>query len=111
VSDLLDIPLVTELIESRWQREAHMKKRISVWALVGFAVACGWVLFGVVTGYNLGHWAITSLTAPPSLLGRHWPLAFYWFILLNAGFYAVLGTAAELVRLLLDGRIAGELGL
>ena len=88
-----------------------MKKRISVWALVSFAVACGWVLFGMATGYNIGRWAITSVTAPAALLGRHWPLAFYWFLILNAGIYAVLGLAAEAVGILLDSRDEEKLGL
>jgi hypothetical protein len=36
--------------------------------------------------------------APASLLGRRAPLAFYWFILLNAVTYAVVGLGMEVLR-------------
>jgi hypothetical protein len=32
------------------------------------------------------------------LIGRAMPLAYYWFILLNAAIYALIGFTAELVR-------------
>ncbi len=77
-----------------------MKRRISLWALSGFAVAFGWFIIGLVTwpNYNLGHSPLVAITAPASLLGRAMPLQFYWFILLNAAIYALIGLATEVLR-------------
>ncbi len=74
-----------------------MQRRISFWALVGFAVACCWVVYGLTTwpNHNVGRWTVVAITAPASLLGRAMPLAHYWFILLNAGVYALFGLAIE----------------
>ncbi len=77
-----------------------MKRRIGLWALAGFAVACFWVVFGMATwpNYNLGRWTVVAITAPAMLLGRTIALAYYWFILLNAAAYALFGLATELLR-------------
>jgi len=77
-----------------------MKQRIGLWALSGFVVACFWVIYGLATwpNQNLGHSAFVAITAPASLLGRTMPLAFYWFILLNAVAYALFGFTTELLR-------------
>jgi hypothetical protein len=77
-----------------------MKRRISLWALIGFAVAFVWFVVGLFTwpNYNLGSWTIVAVTAPASLIGRTMPLAYYWFILLNAAIYALVGLAAEVLR-------------
>lgn len=77
-----------------------MKRRISLWALIGFAVAFIWFVFGLFTwpNYNLGRWTIVAVTAPASLIGRTMPLAYYWFILLNAAIYALVGLAVEALR-------------
>jgi len=77
-----------------------MKRRISLWAFIGFAVAFVWFVVGLFTwpNYNLGRSALVAITAPASLIGRTMPLAYYWFFLLNAAIYAVVGLAAELFR-------------
>jgi hypothetical protein len=77
-----------------------MKQRIGWWALVGFAVACSWVIYGMIAGpnHNLSRWIAPAVTAPASLLGRIVPLTFYLFILLNAAVYALFGFSVELVR-------------
>jgi hypothetical protein len=77
-----------------------MKRRISLWAFIGFAVAFVWFVVGLFTwpNYNLGRSAIVAITAPASLIGRIMPLAYYWFILLNAAIYALIGLATELLR-------------
>ena len=77
-----------------------MKQRIALWALAGFIVASGWVLFFFVTAqWPNWHpiWKIVEITAPASFL-RAYPLAYYWFILINAATYALLGTGIELLR-------------
>jgi hypothetical protein len=77
-----------------------MKHRIALWALIGLAVALVWFVVGLFTwpNYNLGRWTIVAITAPASLIGRAMPLAYYWFILLNAAIYALFGLATELFR-------------
>ena len=77
-----------------------MKRRISLWALIGIAVACCWVVVGFLAGpaYNPGRSTIAAMTAPASLLGRRAPLGITWFILLNGALYGTVGLAAELAR-------------
>ena len=77
-----------------------MKQRIGLWALSGFIVACFWVVYGLATWPNssLGHSTFVAITAPASLLGREFPLAYYWFILLNGATYALFGVSTELLR-------------
>ncbi|HEX9253912.1 MAG TPA: hypothetical protein VF938_00150, partial [Candidatus Angelobacter sp.] len=59
-----------------------------------------WFIYSTVTAPNpaLGRSAIVAITAPASLIGRRMPLAYYWFILLNAAIYALFGLAVELFR-------------
>jgi len=77
-----------------------MKRRICLWALAGFAVAFFWFIYSTVTAPNpaFGRSPIVAVTAPASLLGRTMPLKYYWFILLNAAIYALVGLTAELLR-------------
>jgi hypothetical protein len=77
-----------------------MSRNIGIWALIGFIVACCWVVIGIAVGptYNLGHSTVVSITAPASFLGRRVPPSFYWFILLNAVIYAVVGFGTEFLR-------------
>jgi hypothetical protein len=74
-----------------------MIRRIGLWAFIGLVVACCWMIVGTIAGpgYNLGRSTLVAITAPASLLGRRIPLGFYWFILLNAGTYALVGIVAE----------------
>jgi hypothetical protein len=76
-----------------------MKRRIGLWALAGFFIACGWVIYGMAAGpnQNIGQWTVAAITAPASLLGRTIPLALYSFVFLNAAVYALLGFATELL--------------
>ena len=74
-----------------------MTRRLGLWALVGLIVACCWVIIGMTVAphYNLGRSTFVLVTAPASYVGRKIPLAFYWFILLNAVAYVIVGLAAE----------------
>lgn len=78
-----------------------MTRRIAWWALAGFLIACGWVVFFWVTPFHthVDHtlWTIVEITAPASLL-RTLPMKYYWFIVLNAAAYSLVGVCAELVR-------------
>jgi hypothetical protein len=80
--------------------EIYMTRRICLWAVAGFAVACCWFIYSTATAPNpnLVRWTIVAITAPASLVGRAMPLAYYWFILLNAVIYALVGIATELLR-------------
>ena len=77
-----------------------MKRRISLWALCGAVVASCWVLYALATWPTLGiaYRTAVEITAPASLIGRSVPLAYYWFILLNALVYALLGVAVDPLR-------------
>jgi hypothetical protein len=77
-----------------------MKRRISLWALVGSSVASFWVLYVIATAPNssLTHSSVLAITAPACLLGRTMPETYYTFILLNGCFYAIIGLATELLR-------------
>jgi len=78
-----------------------MSRMVSLWMLVGLAVACCWAVVGLLigpTGYNLGHSTLVAITAPASLLGRKMPLGMVWFVLLNGVLYALMGFAIELIR-------------
>jgi hypothetical protein len=95
-------PVFAEEVELLQQKEpdTHMTKRIIWWALAGFTVACCWFIYSTATAPNpyLARWTIVAITAPASLIGRTMPLAYYWFILLNAVIYAFVGLATELLR-------------
>lgn len=82
-----------------------MSRRIGLWTLAGFAVACFWVIISLIIprGINFGHWVITSITAPASLF-RHRPVTWYEFILLNAAMYGLAGLAVEPFLLLVRFR-------
>ena len=68
-------------------------------------MACGWVLFvDALTPASRveimrSHALITFLevTATAAFL-RHFPLKYYWFVLLNAFAYALIGLGIELLR-------------
>jgi hypothetical protein len=78
-----------------------MKRRLALWSLAGFIVACGWTLFVTAAArpiaFGRALWIIIEITAPASLL-RHFPLKYYWFILLNALVYSLVGLGTELLR-------------
>jgi hypothetical protein len=78
-----------------------MNRMVSVWMVIGLAVACCWVVVGLLIGptsYNLGHSTLVAITAPASLVGRKMPLGVVWFVLLNGGIYALVGLAIALMR-------------
>lgn len=82
-----------------------MSRRIAVWALAGFSVACIWVIVSLLIprGVQFGKWPITAITAPASIIGRmaRFPMTWYEFIALNAALYTAVGLAFEPVRCLI----------
>jgi hypothetical protein len=77
-----------------------MKRTISLWALIGLAVASAWLILGWLTSpfLDLGRSTAVAVTVPVSLLGRVVPLKDYWVILLNAATYALFGLAIAQLR-------------
>ena len=77
-----------------------MTRRIGLWMLIGLAVAGCWAAIAafVPPAYNPGRFPVMTITAPASLLGRRMPLSELWFIILNGGIYAVVGSLIELLR-------------
>lgn len=76
-----------------------MKLRIAIWACAGALVVIFWSLFmSVVAGTpNEITRLLEYLTCPISLGGRH-ALSFYLVLLANAGTYALVGAAVEVMR-------------
>jgi hypothetical protein len=86
-----------------------MKRRVAIWAAVGFLVAGCWVVYTFVTRpdsllINLRQPVVQAalyLTCPISYVGRHYhyPMSWRLFLLINAAFYAVAGLIVEMFRL------------
>jgi hypothetical protein len=82
-----------------------MTRRIELWSFAGFIVACGWCVFMMAIGPANGmrlesgrlFWVVAEITAPASLL-RHFASKYYWFILLNALIYGLIGLGIEMWR-------------
>ena len=89
--------------------EGTMKRRVAIWAGVGFLIAGCWVIYTFVTppeslGMNLRQPVVQAalyLTCPISYVGRHYPFPISWklFVLLNAATYALVGLIFEMFQL------------
>jgi hypothetical protein len=93
-----------------------MTRRLVFWALTGFVVAWGWVMFGAGPGFgaNFSRWIVVQVTAPASLVGQRMSMTWFQFMVLNAAIYGVLGLGIEagrgIFRMLHDSEgSAGEL--
>ncbi len=83
-----------------------MKRRIAIWASVGFLIACGWVLYTFVVPFDFLDRSLRQpvvlaaafVTCPISYLGRHFPLHFWWVPPINAATYALIGVIVETLR-------------
>jgi hypothetical protein len=75
-----------------------MKLRIAIWAIVGALVVVGWTLFTPAFSPAQSGIArtLTFLTCPIALARSH-PLSFGFVVLVNAGMYAFVGTAVEIM--------------
>lgn len=92
-----------------------MKRRIAIWASVGFAVACCFVLFTFVapadylsmTMKEPAGEAIAFISCPLAFaVGRHFPLPFWCVPLMSAATYAVIGLIIEVLHLKSSPRLA-----
>ncbi len=81
-----------------------MKRRIAIWASVGFLVGWGWVLYSFVTPAER---LLTSMreplveaiayaSCPLIFAARHFPIHFWWVPPINAATYTLIGLIAEL---------------
>jgi hypothetical protein len=82
-----------------------MKRRIAIWASVGFLVACCWVLYSFVAPpelllRSLREPAVQAgfISCPILFLARHFPLQFWWIPPINAATYAVVLVLFEMLR-------------
>lgn len=76
-----------------------MKLRIAIWAGVGALVVILWTLYISATSATLHGiaWVLACLTCPIVLAG-HYPLSFYFVLLVNAVTYALAGAVVEIIR-------------
>jgi hypothetical protein len=81
------------------EEELNMKLRIAIWACVGALVVLFWTLWNSATSSTPNGIASTlaHLTCPVSV-GGHYPLSFYFVLLVNTVTYALAGTVVEIVR-------------
>ena len=79
-----------------------MKRRIAMWAMVGFLVAAFWALFAVATFPSSEHmrdvWALICITCPISIAGMHHPISLYEVLVANAVTYGFIGLIVEALR-------------
>lgn len=76
--------------------------RFALWALVGAAITCFWVLFAMLAhpSPDWGHGAVVAITVPATLFRRSQPVTYQSLILMNAALYGLVGLAIEpLLRL------------
>jgi hypothetical protein len=81
-----------------------MKRRIVLWARVGFIVACVWVIlsFAIPLSPQPVLWGLVRLTCPIATIGLafHFGVKWYWLIASNVAAYALIGLVVESLRLL-----------
>jgi hypothetical protein len=82
-----------------------MRRRIALWAMVGFLISAGWTLysFSSVPSPLADHPLLLNLaifTQPVALLSFyvHFGVRFYWVLLANAATYGLLGYMVESLR-------------
>ena len=79
-----------------------MKRRVAIWATVGFLVAGFWALFAFATFPSSQRirevWPLVNLTCPISIVGMHHAVNLYIALAANAVTYALVGLILEAVR-------------
>ncbi|HEU5334337.1 MAG TPA: hypothetical protein VFU27_00160 [Terriglobales bacterium] len=83
-----------------------MKRRIAVWALLGFLISAGWVLYSLSAFPSpIGHigsvtWNLAVVSQPIAFASFHFHfgIKFYWVVLVNAATYALVGLMVEMLR-------------
>jgi hypothetical protein len=76
-----------------------MKLRIALWASAGALVVVFWDLYMSATfPAPLGILRTLAYLTCPISLAQHYPLSFYFVLLVNAATYALVGTVVETTR-------------
>lgn len=79
-----------------------MKKRIAIWAAVGFLVAGFWALFALATFPSVERmhdaWTLICITCPIAIAGMHHPISVYQTLIANALTYGLAGFIIETLR-------------
>jgi hypothetical protein len=112
--DVLEFGRIGEMIEPQRRRSAGMKRRIAIWASVGFLVACCWVLYTFATPPEQLMMILREpvveillfITCPLVFAGRSFALPFWCVPLINAASYAVIGLTVEALRRKLHPSVA-----
>lgn len=79
-----------------------MKKRIALWAIVGFLFAGFWALFAAATFPSTERmrdvWGLVCLTCPIAIAGMHHSISLYTALVANAITYGLVGLLFETLR-------------
>jgi len=83
-----------------------MKRRIGMWAGVGFLIACGWVLYTFVVPIEFLQASLRQplvlaaayISCPLTYAGHYYAIHFWWFPPVNAATYALVGLMVEGLR-------------
>src|SRR5215472_18550450 len=97
---------ISEMITAEDRKGWRMKRRISLWATVGFLIASCWVLytfiappdFLLVSMRDPVVQAAAIMSCPIAYAGRYFPLHFWWVPPINAATYALAGLIVEMLR-------------
>jgi hypothetical protein len=94
-----------ETIGAESSRSGGMKRRIAIWAIAGFLVACCWALYAFATtppAMTFGDPIMTlvEFTCPvvAASFYFHFGVSLYWSLLANAATYALVGLIVETLR-------------
>ena len=78
-----------------------MKRRIAMWAIAGFLVACCWALYLFPTTTSADPMTtFVEITCPIAFasLHFHFGVSLFWSLLANAATYALIGLVVEPLR-------------
>jgi len=83
-----------------------MKRRIAMWAGVGFLIACAWVVYTFVVPVEFLQASLRQpfvlaalyVTCPLSYAGRYFAIHYWWVPPINAVTYALFSLIVEGVR-------------
>ena len=80
-----------------------MKRRITIWAMVGFLVAGGWAVFAAATFPSTTErlrdlWTFVCITCPIAIAGMHYRFSLYEVLVANAVTYGLVAVVVESVR-------------
>jgi hypothetical protein len=79
-----------------------MKHRIAIWSAAGFLVAGLWAVYFLLISRDTQIQPVVSallrLSCPIAVVGSHYPVSIYSTLAANAGTYALVGLAVEVLR-------------